>query len=200
MEDDETELRNPFPSPPSHYTKYTSHNLKLLALLRERAPDPHSVNQYQVLADQTDLPDWPLVQLEKPRIDWILDEQDPYYEVFGDKWFIKETIPSLADSGGNQLYPADPSVGASESRANDEAAIRSSTEETRNMHQKCDTLEARLAELRISLQQLPDPAAEMLISPSNTFSDGGYVLNQATSSDRVTTEVNDALLWAEEIG
>lgn len=112
MDDDDAELRNPFPSPPSHYTKYAPHNLKLLALLRERVPDPSdpTVNQYEVLSDQTDVPDWPLSQLEKPRVDWILEEPDAYYDVFGDRWFVKEKIPSLAELGGNQLYPADPSV------------------------------------------------------------------------------------------
>ncbi|KAG5729582.1 hypothetical protein E4T56_gene5165, partial [Termitomyces sp. T112] len=33
MDDEEAELRNPFPSPPSHYTNYSSRNLRLLALL-----------------------------------------------------------------------------------------------------------------------------------------------------------------------
>ncbi|KAH9891737.1 MED7 protein-domain-containing protein [Cubamyces lactineus] len=111
MDDEETELRNPFPSPPSHYARYTNHNLKLLSLLRERlGPDAdlYSINQYEVLSDQTDLPDWPLAQLEKPRVDWILEEG--HYTVFGDTWFIKEKIPSLAELGGHQLYPADPSV------------------------------------------------------------------------------------------
>ncbi|KAI0634246.1 MED7 protein-domain-containing protein [Trametes polyzona] len=112
MDDEETELRNPFPSPPSHYTRYTSHNLKLLALLRERAgpdADLYALNQYEVLSDQTDVPDWPLAQLEKPRVDWILEEG--HYTVFGDTWFIKEKIPSLAELGGHQLYPTDPNVG-----------------------------------------------------------------------------------------
>ncbi|OSC97235.1 hypothetical protein PYCCODRAFT_1377608 [Trametes coccinea BRFM310] len=111
MDDEETELRNPFPSPPSHYTRYTDHNLRLLKLLRERLgedADLYSINQYEVLSDQTDVPDWPLAQLEKPRVDWILEEG--YYTVFGDTWFVKEKIPSLAELGGHQLYPADPSV------------------------------------------------------------------------------------------
>ncbi|KAM6498477.1 MED7 domain containing protein [Amanita muscaria] len=108
MEDQDAELRNPFPSPPSHYTRYTSHNLKLLALLHERSSDPYDDDQHQVLADQTDVPDWPLVHLEKPRIDWILDEPDAFYDVFGDRWFVKEKIPSLAELGGHQLYPLDP--------------------------------------------------------------------------------------------
>ncbi|KAH9851861.1 MED7 protein-domain-containing protein [Lenzites betulinus] len=111
MEDEETELRNPFPSPPSHYTRYTNANLKLLDLLRERAgedADLYALNQYELLSDHTDVPDWPLAQLEKPRVDWILE--DGHYTVFGDTWFIKEKIPSLAELGGQQLYPTDPNV------------------------------------------------------------------------------------------
>ncbi|CAA7267996.1 unnamed protein product [Cyclocybe aegerita] len=108
--EDTAELRNPFPSPPSHYTKYTTHNLNLLALLKERASDNPNPNQQELLSDQNDVPDWPLTQLEKPRVDWILEEPDAYYEVYGDRWFVKETIPSLAESGGNQLYPADPTI------------------------------------------------------------------------------------------
>ncbi|KAI6007166.1 MED7 protein-domain-containing protein [Pisolithus albus] len=110
-ESEESELRNPFPSPPSHYVKYTSHNLKLLETLKERVKDTAniaSVDQHDVLSDLTDIPPWPLVQLEKPRVDWILDEG--HYSVFGDTWFVKETIPSLAELGGHQLYPPDPSV------------------------------------------------------------------------------------------
>lgn len=91
MEEDEAELRNPFPSPPSHYNNYTTHNLNLLALLKERTAETGSdisqVNQHEVLSDQTDVPDWPLVQLEKPRVDWILEEGQ--YTVFGDTWFVR---------------------------------------------------------------------------------------------------------------
>jgi mediator of RNA polymerase II transcription subunit 7 len=111
MDEEENELRNPFPSPPSHYTTYTSNNLKLLALLRERAADAdlNQVNQQEVLADLKDVPDWPLAQLEPPRVDWIL--QDGSYEVFGDTWNVNERIPSLGELGGHQLYPADPGAG-----------------------------------------------------------------------------------------
>lgn len=112
MEEEEAELRNPFPSPPSHYNNYTHHNLKLLALLKERVADQNddlaTVNQHEILSDQTDVPSWSLAQLEKPRVDWILEEG--HYNVFGDSWFVKETIPSLAELGGHQLYPADPST------------------------------------------------------------------------------------------
>lgn len=92
MDEEEAELRNPFPSPPSHYTKYTSHNLKLLALLHERSPDAPDINQHEVLADQTDVPDWPLIHLEKPRVDWILEEPEAYYDVFGDRWFVRRRL------------------------------------------------------------------------------------------------------------
>ncbi|KAK2461605.1 hypothetical protein APHAL10511_006068 [Amanita phalloides] len=108
MDDQDTELRNPFPSPPSHYSQYSSHNLNLLTLLHDRAQDPYNQDQHRILSDQPDVPDWPLVRLEKPRIDWILDEPDAYYDVFGDRWFVKEKIPSLAELGGHQLYPTDP--------------------------------------------------------------------------------------------
>ncbi|GBE83433.1 MED7 protein-domain-containing protein [Sparassis latifolia] len=110
MEEEEAELRNPFPSPPSQYNKYITHDLQLLSLLRERAGDGDlaAANQATLLADQDDVPEWPLTQLEKPRVDWIVE--DGQYTVFGDTWFVKETIPSLADTGGHQLYPTDPSV------------------------------------------------------------------------------------------
>nr|GAT61022.1 predicted protein [Mycena chlorophos] len=108
--DETEELRNPFPSPPSHYTKYTTRNLDLLALYNERLPDQQNESQAQILADQIDVPDWPLTQLEKPRIDWILEEPEPYYDVFGERWFVKDKIPSLGEGGGTQLYPEDPTV------------------------------------------------------------------------------------------
>jgi mediator of RNA polymerase II transcription subunit 7 len=95
-DDDDAELRNPFPSPPSHYTKYSSHNLSLLALLHQRTSNPSDVNQHDVLADQSDVPDWPLTQLEKPRIDWILDDPEPYYDVFGDRWFVRNFLQHIS--------------------------------------------------------------------------------------------------------
>lgn len=99
MDDDEAELRNPFPSPPSHYTKYTSHNLNLLALLKDRVPDTDlAFNQHEILKDQTDVPDWPLTQLEKPRVDWILKEQEPFYDVFGDRWFVSIALAARLTS------------------------------------------------------------------------------------------------------
>jgi mediator of RNA polymerase II transcription subunit 7 len=108
MEDEqEAELRNPFPSPPSHYINFTTHNLKLLSLLKERAEgqETSETAQNEILSDQSDVPDWPLTSLEKPRVDWI--KEDGYYNIFGDTWFLKETIPSLGEVGGHQLYPQD---------------------------------------------------------------------------------------------
>jgi len=222
MEDDqEAELRNPFPSPPSHYTNYTAHNLELLSLLRERRGDQNTseLKQNEILSDQTDVPEWPLTSLEKPRVDWIREEGN--YNVFGDQWFLKATIPSLRDMGGHQLYPEDvaadrrpalllilksmlvtyssflgalllpppplpPSTGSSarpewERRvewitvlaqnvmavANDlrpvqarvnlelmmERQLELRREETRAIHEKCDSLEARLAQLRDMAKQ-----------------------------------------------
>jgi mediator of RNA polymerase II transcription subunit 7 len=93
MEDEqEAELRNPFPSPPSHYTNYTAHNLKLLSLLRERSEGQNisELVQNDVLSDQSDVPEWSLTSLEKPRVDWI--QEDGYYEVFGDTWFVRPPL------------------------------------------------------------------------------------------------------------
>ncbi|KAF7303208.1 Mediator of RNA polymerase II transcription subunit 7 [Mycena kentingensis (nom. inval.)] len=110
MDDVDGQLQSPFPSPPSHFNKYTTHNLSLLQLLNERQPSRPDDSQHQILSDQSDVPDWALTQLEKPRIDWILEEPDAYYDVYGDRWFVKEKIPSLAELGGRQLYPENPSV------------------------------------------------------------------------------------------
>lgn len=97
MEEEETELRNPFPSPPSHYSNYTAHNLRLLELLKDRVKgqdvDIGAVSQHDILSDQTDIPPWPLAQLEKPRVDWILEEGN--YNVFGDTWFVRPVLPSV---------------------------------------------------------------------------------------------------------
>lgn len=91
MEDDEqeAELRNPFPSPPSHYTDYTTHNLQLFLLLKERTEGQNAseLTQTEILSDQNDVPEWPLTSLEKPRVDWIRGEE--YYTVFGDTWTVR---------------------------------------------------------------------------------------------------------------
>ena len=100
MDEEEAELRNPFPSPPSHYANYTTHNIDLLKLLKDRTDEEDSshINQHEVLSDQTDVPDWPLTQLEKPRADWILEEG--HYTVFGDTWFVSN-VASYASNVAN---------------------------------------------------------------------------------------------------
>jgi mediator of RNA polymerase II transcription subunit 7 len=116
MDEEETELQNPFPAPPSHYANYTSENLALLALLRERtkpdsvpegtntsleAPPPVDMQrQTEVLADQKDVPTFPLTDLEPPRVDWILE--DGYFDVFGDRWPVSFALFGV--SAGEPLY------------------------------------------------------------------------------------------------
>ncbi|CCL99077.1 uncharacterized protein FIBRA_01089 [Fibroporia radiculosa] len=270
MEEEEAELRNPFPSPPSHYTKYTTHNLRLLDLFRERVADANisSASQYEALSDQNDVPEWPLVQLEKPRVDWILEEG--HYTVFGDTWFVKETIPSLADLGGQQLYPVDPSVDRRpalrnvlrsllvtysrlldallappptasstappewqrqvewitvlgqnimaaandlrpvQARGNLELMLRRQLElrreETKAIHAKCDALEAKLAEIRMTVQTLPRDATVQAVGRHGTSSVNSVLfsqyfwLNPSSQLQRVaSTTIEDVLCWAEEI-
>ncbi|KAF5368593.1 hypothetical protein D9758_002335 [Tetrapyrgos nigripes] len=264
MEED-AELRNPFPSPPSHYTRYTSHNLHLLALLKERAPqdvDPASIKQSDILNDEADVPDWPLTQLDKPRVDWILEEPEPYYDVFGDRWFIKDRIPSLEESGREQLYPPDPHVdrrpalqsilrsmlvtyshltsalllppptattprdvqpewhrhvewisvlgqnlmaAANElrpvqARSNLETMMKRQLElrreETSAIHTKCDALEAKLQDLRGSLDELMKQrqTSESMISLKPASEPQASV-----KPAEVSTTEEDLLRWAEEV-
>jgi mediator of RNA polymerase II transcription subunit 7 len=93
------ELRNPFPSPPSHYSTYTSHNMTLLSLLQQRTADDSSPRSQQVvLSDQNDVPEWPLINLLKPRVDWILEDGE--FMVFGERWdvcnfFVRGTFVSI---------------------------------------------------------------------------------------------------------
>lgn len=96
MDDEEAELRNPFPSPPSHYQNYTAQNLRFLTLLKERTAESgdSEKDQREVLADQEDIPEWPLKQLEKPRVDWILEDGE--YTVFGDTWQVRITRVAVA--------------------------------------------------------------------------------------------------------
>ncbi|KAG9222603.1 hypothetical protein CCMSSC00406_0004517 [Pleurotus cornucopiae] len=267
MDDEEAELRNPFPSPPSHYVKYTSHNLNLLALLKERTSDDQNANQYDVLRDQTDIPEWPLTQLEKPRVDWILDEPDPYYEVYGERWPLKDSMPSLGEMGGLQLYPEDPSVGenhnATHPKPSVETVSRSKTgftvgaafttyvppewgrhaewidvmaqnmmfaanelrpiqaraslegmmkrqielrrEETATLHSKCDSLEAKLAELRAvahSSTQAPAAISEPTPSAShipNPRQEPNAFQSSGKPPHREAIDQVDVLRWAEEV-
>ncbi|THV07586.1 hypothetical protein K435DRAFT_848003 [Dendrothele bispora CBS 962.96] len=261
--DEDAELRNPFPSPPSHYTKYTTHNIHLLSLLKERAPqdvDIALVNQSELLSDQKDVPDWPLTQLEKPRVDWILEEPEPYYDVFGDRWFVKDRIPSLEEAGSLQLYPSEPHIdrrphlqsilrsmlvtyshltssllapppttsshhdtqpewqqhvewitilgqnlmaAANElrpARSNLETMMKKQLqfrrEETAAVHSKCDALEAKLQEIRASVDVMINEKQSISTRESKTVN---HQPQPETSSSQAMLTEEDMLRWAEEI-
>jgi len=252
----EAELRNPFPSPPSQYTNYTTHNLRLLSLLKERAEgqDAVGLTQNGILSDQTDVPDWPLTSLEKPRVDWIREEG--HYTVFGDTWFLKEPIISLREVGGHQLYPEDaaadrrpallsilksmlvtyssflgallappPSVASNvppewhrhidwisvlaqnvmaaandlrpvQARASLELMMKRQLElrreETRAIHESCDSLEAQLAQLREMAKQTSDQL------PSEQTGDGVPTPLIATAPFTLLP-LDEITRWAEEL-
>ena len=119
---EDAELQNPFPAPPAHYVRYTAHNLKLLALMRERAqaddaadvakpaegalvppledPTQAVAAQSKLLSDQQDLPDFPLYPLEQPRVDWI--EEDNTFTVFGETWPVRLRPKGEEDNTLNQ--------------------------------------------------------------------------------------------------
>ncbi|KAF8506609.1 MED7 protein-domain-containing protein [Russula emetica] len=257
MEDEqEAELRNPFPSPPSHYTNYTTHNLQLFSLLKEltEGQNASELTQTEILSDQKDVPEWPLTSLEKPRVDWIREEG--YYNVFGDTWFLKETIPSLGEVGGHQLYPEDaaadrrvalltilksmfvtyssflgallappPSATASNAppewhrqvewitvlaqnimaAANDLRPVQARAslelmmkrqlelrrEETMTIHEKCDSLEAQLAQLR-------DMAKQNSVQPPSEQT-GNSVPPTIDTTPFLLLPVDDVARWAEEL-
>ncbi|KAG9096871.1 Mediator of RNA polymerase II transcription subunit 7 [Ceratobasidium sp. 370] len=117
--DEPTEIQSTFPAPPAHYLRYTGTNLQLLAQLKEKLgpntpsfhpasedspyPDLHAVRQqHALLAGAHDVPDWDLLELQRPRADWIVEEGG--YSTFGDQW------QALEELGMRQLYPADPNV------------------------------------------------------------------------------------------
>jgi hypothetical protein len=107
--DEPTEIQSTFPAPPAHYLRYTNSNLQLLAQLKEKlgleAPSYHPTaedspypdvqairQQHTLLADAHDVPDWDLLELQKPRADWIVEEGG--YSTFGDQWQVKSYLHS----------------------------------------------------------------------------------------------------------
>ncbi|KAF8481858.1 MED7 protein-domain-containing protein [Russula ochroleuca] len=256
MEDtQEAELRNPFPSPPSHYTNYTAHNLQLLSLLKECTEGQYAseLTQTEILSDQNDVPEWPLISLEKPRVDWIREEG--YYDVFGDRWFLKETIPSLGEVGGHQLYPEDaaadrrlallsilksmlvtyssflgallapPPITSSAppewhrqvewitilaqnvmAAANDLRPVQARAslelmmkrqlelrrEETRAIHEKCDSLEAQLAQLR-------DMAKQNSVQQPSEQTRNGAPGPPIETDPFLLLPIDEVARWAEEL-
>ena len=87
MEEDD-QLRNPYPSPPSHFSRYTDENLKLLSTLGSRSSQfSPTASQHDILAGESNVPDWALKDLEKPRVDWILEDGE--FTVYGDPWPVR---------------------------------------------------------------------------------------------------------------
>ncbi|KAG8775647.1 Mediator of RNA polymerase II transcription subunit 7 [Ceratobasidium sp. 428] len=123
--DEPTEIQSTFPAPPAHYLRYTNANLQLLAQLKEKLgpnapsfhpasedlpyPDVQAVRQqHALLTDAHDVPDWDLLELQRPRADWIVEEGG--YSTFGEQWQLPERQPTVEDLGVRQLYPADPNA------------------------------------------------------------------------------------------
>lgn len=87
----EQEVKNPFPTPPIYWTRYTAENIRLLGLLKskvteegdlESIKEEESIDQAALLADEPLLPLFPLLELEPPRLDWVLEQ--PEYSTFGE--------------------------------------------------------------------------------------------------------------------
>lgn len=109
MDEEQLELRNPFPAPPTQFARYTDANLRLLSLLREREDvnditevdrsvgpsistgvEPGTKSkaaidletQARLLHDQLDVPAWELTDLDPPRLEWI-NEDGGLFHAFG---------------------------------------------------------------------------------------------------------------------
>ncbi|KAF8682944.1 mediator complex subunit Med7 [Rhizoctonia solani] len=123
--DEPGEIQSTFPTPPAHYVRYTSSNLQLLSQLKTKlgsdAPSYHPASddlpypdvqairqQHNLLSDARGVPDWDLLELQPPRVDWIVEEGG--YSTFGEQWSIPERQPTVEEIGVRQLYPADPNV------------------------------------------------------------------------------------------
>lgn len=111
-----------FPPPPAVYRHFTEKNLAWLALLQEakasRAPtdDTDAASRLrtqteilvQAVGEDSELvpPDVDLeMELTPPNVAWI--EEDGGYQLFGQRWPIPETTPSLAQLGLPDLCGAD---------------------------------------------------------------------------------------------
>ncbi|KAG8749587.1 Mediator of RNA polymerase II transcription subunit 7 [Serendipita sp. 396] len=121
---EEQEVKNPFPTPPVYWTRYTPENLRLLARLREKIVarrqengasqveetgeenrDDEDVDQAVLLPGEELLPSFPLLELEPPRLDWILEEES--YSSFGEVHPTKEIVQVLPP-GIQKLYDPEP--------------------------------------------------------------------------------------------
>lgn len=87
----EQEVKNPFPTPPAFWTRYTPENIRLLGLLKDKLAargipsikeEDESADQNALLEDEPLLPAFPLLELEPPILDWVLEQ--PEYSTFGE--------------------------------------------------------------------------------------------------------------------
>jgi mediator of RNA polymerase II transcription subunit 7 len=100
---EQQQVKNPFPTPPPYWTRYTPENLRLLGLLQTRLKEnkeiriieeeessitegDEDVDQAAILADEESLPPFSLLELEPPRLDWILEQET--YSSFGEIYLV----------------------------------------------------------------------------------------------------------------
>ncbi len=100
---EQQEVKNPFPTPPVYWNRYTPENLRLLVLLKDKIaersvpsdpaeikPSEETIDQVELLPHETLLPSFPLLELEPPRLDWILEEDQ--YSTFGEYHSVRMTL------------------------------------------------------------------------------------------------------------
>ncbi|TIB99811.1 hypothetical protein E3Q18_01413 [Wallemia mellicola] len=106
MDSETIEVGSTFPAPPSQYKYFSQDNLDLLEGLPTDIPATKEafVEWYNKTKDE-DIDVDLRTTLVKPRVDWILE--DGYYSAYGELWPLKESLPSLKESGVEQLYPDD---------------------------------------------------------------------------------------------
>lgn len=94
-----------FPAPPAAYRRYTSANLALAAELEadEAGPADEAWADRQTRVHGERAPDFDLRELvTAPDASWLAE--DGGFEAFGQRWPLEDPLPTLADSGVDQLY------------------------------------------------------------------------------------------------
>lgn len=115
---EQQEVKNPFPTPPAYWMRYTPENLRLLGVLKEKLghgeewirtrdqkDDEENVDQEALLSEETLLPSFPLLELEPPRLDWVLEQEE--YSSFGELYPTNE-ITQVFPPGLDKLHNLEP--------------------------------------------------------------------------------------------
>ncbi|TIB03005.1 hypothetical protein E3P94_00805 [Wallemia ichthyophaga] len=106
MDNETVEVGSTFPAPPSFYKYFTQHNLDLVdSVPADIPPTTDGFREWYKEQCGDDIGVDLRYTLSKPRVDWIVE--DGYYSAYGEIWPLKESLPSLKDSGVKQLYPDD---------------------------------------------------------------------------------------------